>query len=442
MKGTLAAIALLSIAVILLCGFQQNEVIVARRRSAGAPATVTNVVGASFESVALAASTSRWKPVLWGGQSTPCSTEPPCEAQVPENGTIANLYFTMPTAPASGTNITATLEYGTFGSASDSALTCTITGNGSTHVCSDTSHSVSVTAGGAWSMKITKSNTGTLTTNLGWTMTYNATDNVVGGLTNQSVGSGNTWGGPFGLFGSNPPGSELLAEGPVVVTGTLKNLYFSMPTAPGAGITTTATLEHCTTAGCGAPDTTVTCGITGASAHTCNDTTHTVSVTAGDFWSVKVNNSGSIAATIPYEWTLAEASSSGLLGGGFEINVGSGDAYIGMPGGGGAYGANAAADATAISKAGTLSNFTLVLPGAAPGVGNTVTATIDKCAAASWGCTPSETGVPSCSITGSATSCTDNTHTLSVAAGDYLTLHINVSGSYGDNVYNWSVVGP
>ena len=70
--------------------------------------------------------------------------------EVPFAMTIKNLIAYMTTAPAAGGNTCgftvrkATLCSGAF---ANTALTCTITGNGSTVTCSDATHSVSISAG-------------------------------------------------------------------------------------------------------------------------------------------------------------------------------------------------------------------------------------------------------------------------------------------------------
>ncbi len=68
---------------------------------------------------------------------------------VPVNVTIKNLRAQISTAPANGHSCAFTIRKSTDCSAAyaATALTCTITGNGSLKTCSDTSNSVSITAG-------------------------------------------------------------------------------------------------------------------------------------------------------------------------------------------------------------------------------------------------------------------------------------------------------
>jgi hypothetical protein len=75
------------------------------------------------------------------------------------------------------------------------------------------------------------------------------------------------------------------------VPGTFKNLYININVAPSGSQTDIFTLRV------NGADTAVTCTITGT-ATSCNDTTHTATITAGQNWSIKVVGSGSAAATL------------------------------------------------------------------------------------------------------------------------------------------------
>lgn len=82
-----------------------------------------------------------------------------------------------------------------------------------------------------------------------------------------------TYGGAFG--------TENVAAIPISTPGTFKNLYASTNTAPAAGQTYTITMRK------NAADQTLTCQVTSAGT-TCNDTTHTFTVVAGDLVAVKL----------------------------------------------------------------------------------------------------------------------------------------------------------
>ncbi|MFH0814717.1 MAG: hypothetical protein V1902_01305 [Candidatus Falkowbacteria bacterium] len=93
--------------------------------------------------------------------------------RVPFNGTIKNLRTYMATAPAAGSNslvFTAQQATGCNDSWSSTALTCTIAGDGSTVTCTDTAHSVSVTAGDC--LRILLDVTGSVTGSDSWSIEY------------------------------------------------------------------------------------------------------------------------------------------------------------------------------------------------------------------------------------------------------------------------------
>lgn len=71
------------------------------------------------------------------------------QVPLPFSGTLRNLYLYMVTAPANGSSCKLLVRYGacTTGTLADSALTCTVVGNGSLLTCSNTSSTVAVTAG-------------------------------------------------------------------------------------------------------------------------------------------------------------------------------------------------------------------------------------------------------------------------------------------------------
>jgi hypothetical protein len=76
------------------------------------------------------------------------------------------------------------------------------------------------------------------------------------------------------------------------LAGTFKNLYASVNPPPGGAQTDTFRLRV------NGADTSVTCTIS-ASATTCNDTTHTATITAGQAWSIKVVTSATANAINP-----------------------------------------------------------------------------------------------------------------------------------------------
>jgi len=88
---------------------------------------------------------------------------------IPFSGTIRNLYAYMQTAPAAGGNTAAfTVRKATncTGGYSNTALTCTVTGDGSDRDCSDTTNSASAAAGSC--LQIFYDVTGTIAGLVSW----------------------------------------------------------------------------------------------------------------------------------------------------------------------------------------------------------------------------------------------------------------------------------
>lgn len=99
-------------------------------------------------------------------------------------------------------------------------------------------------------------------------------------------------------------GSETSCPVPVSAPATMKNFYASTANAPSAGQTYTFTLRK------NLADTTITCAISGASATTCSDLTHTVSVAAADIVDVKMVSSATATSTFGPTFTLTAVTTS------------------------------------------------------------------------------------------------------------------------------------
>lgn len=87
---------------------------------------------------------------------------------IPYAATIANLYGIEQTAPAAGSTCAFTVRQSTSctGAYVDTALTCSVVGNGSLKTCSDTTHTVSIPAGDC--VQIFFNETGTCAGLIGW----------------------------------------------------------------------------------------------------------------------------------------------------------------------------------------------------------------------------------------------------------------------------------
>jgi hypothetical protein len=114
--------------------------------------SMRQIISLSSSGVTLPQATTGF--MVAGGIST--GTEQSVEALCPIGGTFKNL-FVQSTAPASGQTLTATWRVNN----ANTALTCTITGTGTT--CNDTTHTATCTAGQSYDLQlVTSATSGTL----------------------------------------------------------------------------------------------------------------------------------------------------------------------------------------------------------------------------------------------------------------------------------------
>lgn len=97
--------------------------------------------------------------------------------------------------------------------------------------------------------------------------------------------------------GAPGPNGGTSQASPIAYNGTFKNLYFQSVTGPAAGQTFTITLMvGSTPAGAASGPTAVTCTVSNP-ATTCNDTTHTAAVTAGQYYAIQIVTSATSGPT-------------------------------------------------------------------------------------------------------------------------------------------------
>lgn len=204
-------------------------------------------------------------------------------------GTIDSLYVKLSGAPGtggSGKSYTFTLRKNGV----DTALTCTITDTATTG--NDTGHSVSFAAGDILTIGVTPANTPTAR-NASLVMRFS------GNTANESVFLCGSRGGNLSTTTTQYTGiggqqglnaTEARRRNVIPTGGTIKNLYVKLSTAPGAGTSRTFTLYKNGSA------TALTCTVSDA-ATTANDTTHSVSVAAGDEVSLESTLTGTPAAS-------------------------------------------------------------------------------------------------------------------------------------------------
>ncbi len=146
--------------------------------------------------------------------------------------------------------------------------------------------------------------------------------------------------------GGLPSGTEANVDSPAPVAATVSNFYVDVSAAPGLGNSLTFTWRR------NSSDTSITCTISGASATSCNDTTHSVNVVANDTLTIKLVTSGVIAGTP----TLVMTAQYGTTNSNGTVNNGTAPrlAYY-------------AANGSALSDIGTAGITTQVLHGNAAG---------------------------------------------------------------------------
>ena len=179
--------------------------------------------------------------------------------------------------------------------------------SGSNTTGSDTSHIMVEAAG--YRPYITASGVGSpAATKATWSTQF------VGTITNETIClSGLTLGNSATNYVSIENGlassgttTESMVQIPCPLSGTFKNLYVEQEGASGASKSYAYTFRKNTA------DTTLTCTVSGASAVTANDTTHTVSVAAGDLLDVKIVPTNTPTITITRISTVFVPSTSCL----------------------------------------------------------------------------------------------------------------------------------
>lgn len=83
--------------------------------------------------------------------SAGCGASVATASQVPFTGTLSNLSASVATAPGTGHSIVVTVYTGVYGSATASALTCTIANTATS--CTDTAHQVNLPLGTSWTIQ-------------------------------------------------------------------------------------------------------------------------------------------------------------------------------------------------------------------------------------------------------------------------------------------------
>ncbi len=134
-----------------------------------------------------------------------------------------------------------------------------------------------------------------------WTQQINTGSSSGGGLITYSASSltvtAGTYYFPIG-GGGGSSGTETNVDVDSPAAATLTNFYVQSSVALGAGNTGVFTLSK------NATPQSVTCTISGASATSCSDTTHSFSVSQGDLLTVKLVTTGTLVVTPNLTWAM------------------------------------------------------------------------------------------------------------------------------------------
>lgn len=213
------------------------------------------------------------------------STEANASQVATQSGVLGSLYVSLSAAPGVGNSRTATI----YKNGSATSMTCTISNAATT--ANDTVHTVSYSAGDTLSVEWNFSGTPTAA-------------QAAFGLQADQTGQTLYTSDPLTVLGTGANTYLPLQQGvsasttptvPSVIptNGTISNMYFKLSGVPGAGKSYTATLvvNGSTTA--------LTCAISGNATTTANDTTDSVSVSAGDTAYWQVTPSGTPTGRLP-----------------------------------------------------------------------------------------------------------------------------------------------
>ena len=217
--------------------------------------------------------------------------------------------------------------------------------------------------------------------------------------------------------------TEAPVEEIVGSAGTFKNLYVEV-TALASGQTATFTLRV------NGADTALTLTITGTTT-TGSDTTHTVTVAAGDIVSLKAVTSATSGGTgqirVSMDYTGDTANESLLMG---REDAPTADGYCGVDGWTDIDAATFTVAKQLIATAGTVKKFYVRLD-TAPGVGSTNTFTVYKNGSA----TALTITVSNLDVTGN-----DTSNSFTVAAGDKLAIFKDESAVAANTAFCWGMV--
>lgn len=322
---------------------------------------------------------------------------------MPTAGTFRNLRVKMNGTPGAGKSYTFMVRK----NGADTSVTCVIADTATS--ASDTANSFSVVAGDLVTLKVTPSGTPTGRTPQ-WTIEFEGTTSgesliLGGGLENATAANTTEYNSASAssVFGATETNYSQVVSTP----GTIKSLYINQGTAPGLTKQIAYTMRK------NGADTALTCTVSGT-ATTANDTVNSFTVVAGDVITIKYVSSLAAATSLVMWSTVFVADTNGE-----SLILGS----SGDPGSTGSTGHLSCAAATWDSTESitrdlaqgtpTLKNLFIVLDTAPAGTA-TRTLTFRKNASNS---------TTTVTITGSATTGNDTTHSQTTSNDDLINLY-------------------
>ncbi len=237
------------------------------------------------------------------GGATWQATEANTGGLVSCGGTLQKLRIVGDVAPGTSKSYV----YTVFKNGSSTALTVTISGNSAT-TGQDSADTVSVVAGDRITLEANPVSTPSPPTNLRWSLQFAATNTgdttyMMGSTT--AIATGTVFIGPCGCTAASNL-SALNANAQVVcpIAGTIKNLYALLDTAPGGAASRTFTLVK-------NGSTTALAVTISAGSTTGNDTSHNISVSAGDTLSIQCSSASSPANSLIHLGIVITATTDG-----------------------------------------------------------------------------------------------------------------------------------
>jgi len=233
---------------------------------------------------------------------------------------------------------------------------------------------------------------------------------------------------PFG--GSVWHGSEVERRGLIPTSGYFGNLSVRLRSDVGAGNTSTFTLMVNGVA------TAATCTIENGTGQTCSDDTNTVTVSVGDTFSLKVvpvssPTSSNVWSAINF---FADDESENIIASNSDDETSRSDGiteYMSLNGDA-LWGATEADFTTMISTASTAKKLYIAYnlgPGLGAGETRAFTLMLNGSATSL-----------TCTVSANESTCNDTTNTVSIAAGDLVSLRIVTVGDIGGNHVGWGIV--